>query len=42
VYKEFFPDVAVGYKDPRVKLHIIDGTSKLHGLVLSYYSLKVV
>lgn len=26
VYKEYFPDVAVGYKDSRVKLHVTDGT----------------
>ncbi|KAF7838346.1 spermidine synthase 1 [Senna tora] len=26
VYKEYFPDVAVGYKDSRVKLHVIDGS----------------
>ncbi|KAJ1385511.1 Spermidine/spermine synthase [Sesbania bispinosa] len=25
LYKEYFPDVAVGYKDTRVKLHVIDG-----------------
>ncbi|GMY24888.1 spermidine synthase 1 [Fagus crenata] len=24
-YKRFFPDIAVGYKDPRVNLHIGDG-----------------
>lgn len=25
VYKKYFPDIAIGYKDPRVKLHVIDG-----------------
>jgi spermidine synthase len=25
VAKEFFPDMAVGFKDPRVKVHICDG-----------------
>ena len=25
VYKEYFPNVAVGYKDSRVKLHVTDG-----------------
>lgn len=25
VYKEFFPDIAVGYEDPRVTLHVRDG-----------------
>lgn len=27
VYKQFFPDVAVGYEDPRVTLHVRDGKS---------------
>ncbi|OMO81540.1 Spermidine/spermine synthases family [Corchorus capsularis] len=26
VYKEFFPDIAIGYDDPRVTLHVRDGT----------------
>lgn len=26
VYKQFFPDIAIGYKDPRVTLHIGNGT----------------
>lgn len=25
VYREFFPEVAVGYDDPRVSLHVMDG-----------------
>ncbi|XP_061338282.1 spermidine synthase 1-like [Gastrolobium bilobum] len=25
VYKNFFPDIAVGYQDPRVHVHITDG-----------------
>lgn len=29
VYKEFFPDIAVGYEDPRVALHVKDGKMKL-------------
>ncbi|KAK9277956.1 hypothetical protein L1049_027513 [Liquidambar formosana] len=29
VYKEFFPDIAVGYEDPRVILHIGDGIAFL-------------
>ncbi|KAG6686600.1 hypothetical protein I3842_11G028800 [Carya illinoinensis] len=29
VYKEFFPDIAVGYEDPRVSLHITDGIAFL-------------
>lgn len=29
VYREFFPEVAVGYEDPRVRLHIMDGSEFL-------------
>ncbi|XP_062169813.1 spermidine synthase 1-like isoform X2 [Alnus glutinosa] len=29
VYKKFFPDIAVGYQDPRVTLHVRDGISFL-------------
>ncbi|KAM4115199.1 spermidine synthase 1-like isoform X1 [Castanea sativa] len=29
VYKQFFPDVAVGYEDPRVTLHVRDGIAFL-------------
>lgn len=29
VAKQFFPDVAVGYEDPRVTLHIGDGIIKM-------------
>lgn len=25
VYKRFFPNIAVGYEDPRVNVHICDG-----------------
>ena len=32
VAKEFFPDVAVGFDDPRVNLHIGDGMNKLQTL----------
>ncbi|KAG5046268.1 hypothetical protein AAZX31_06G175800 [Glycine max] len=42
VYKEFFPDVAVGYKDPRVKLHIIDGTLFLNSVPKGMYDAIIV
>ncbi|WVZ18511.1 hypothetical protein V8G54_005833 [Vigna mungo] len=42
VYKEFFPDVAVGYKDPRVKLHIIDGTLFLNSVPRGIYDAIIV
>ncbi|XP_027905159.1 spermidine synthase 2-like [Vigna unguiculata] len=42
VYKEFFPDVAVGYKDPRVKLHIIDGTLFLNSVPRGTYDAIIV
>ncbi|XP_040990839.1 spermidine synthase 1-like isoform X2 [Juglans microcarpa x Juglans regia] len=29
VYKRFFPDIAVGYDDPRVSLHVTDGIAFL-------------
>ncbi|KAF8037167.1 hypothetical protein BT93_B0163 [Corymbia citriodora subsp. variegata] len=29
VYREFFPEVAIGYDDPRVRLHIMDGSEFL-------------
>ncbi|KAB1212198.1 Spermidine synthase 1 [Morella rubra] len=29
VYKQFFPDIAVGYDDPRVTLHVSDGIAFL-------------
>ncbi|KAJ1439042.1 Spermidine/spermine synthase [Sesbania bispinosa] len=30
VYKKFFPDIAVGYEDPRVHVHISDGIAFIH------------
>lgn len=30
VYKNFFPDIAVGYEDPRVHVHITDGKNVNH------------
>lgn len=37
VSKEYFPDVAVGYEDPRVKLHIGDGMHMQKNCFLMYY-----
>ena len=34
VYKKFFPDIAVGYEDPRMHVHIRDG-KKLNHLFLT-------
>ncbi|RDX94747.1 Spermidine synthase, partial [Mucuna pruriens] len=42
VYKEFFPDVAVGYKDSRVKLHVIDGTLFLNSVPRGTYDAIIV
>lgn len=39
VSKQFFPDVAVGYDDPRVALHIGDGTSSNTFPFLFFYLL---
>ena len=33
-YKEFFPNVAVGYQDPRVHVHIADGKKLSHLLLI--------
>ncbi|CAN1846307.1 Spermidine synthase, partial [Linum perenne] len=32
VYKRFFPDIAIGYSDPRVRVHMIDGVEFLKGV----------
>ncbi|KAL4574096.1 hypothetical protein LXL04_020919 [Taraxacum kok-saghyz] len=42
VSKEFFPDVAVGYDDPRVKLHIGDGVAFLKGAPEGSYDAVIV
>lgn len=39
VYKEFFPDIAVGYEDPRVSLHITDGIDVVV-LILFYHEIS--
>ncbi|XP_024024505.1 spermidine synthase 1 [Morus notabilis] len=42
VYKEFFPDVAVGYEDPRVALHVKDGTLFLKSVSEGTYDAIIV
>lgn len=42
VSKQFFPDVAVGFKDPRVNLHIGDGVAFLKGVPEGTYDAVIV
>ncbi|KAF3437058.1 hypothetical protein FNV43_RR19811 [Rhamnella rubrinervis] len=42
VYKEFFPDIAVGYEDSRVKLHVMDGTAFLMNVPGGTYDAIIV
>ncbi|KAI4336121.1 hypothetical protein L6164_014689 [Bauhinia variegata] len=42
VYKEFFPDVAIGYEDCRVKLHVTDGTLFLNSVPSGTYDAIIV
>ncbi|XP_044479695.1 spermidine synthase 1-like [Mangifera indica] len=42
VYKEFFPDIAVGYEDTRVKLHVKDGTKFLKSVQSGTYDAIIV
>ncbi|PON93361.1 Polyamine biosynthesis domain, conserved site [Trema orientale] len=42
VYKEFFPQIAVGYEDSRVKLHVIDGTVFLKSVSGGTYDAIIV
>ncbi|GMI76596.1 spermidine synthase 1 [Hibiscus trionum] len=42
VYKQFFPDIAVGYDDPRVKLHVQDGTEFLQSVPNATYDAIIV
>ncbi|KAJ7945890.1 Spermidine synthase [Quillaja saponaria] len=42
VYKEFFPDIAVGYKDSRVTVHIVDGTVFLSSVPRGTYDAIIV
>ncbi|KAK8990662.1 hypothetical protein V6N11_028627 [Hibiscus sabdariffa] len=42
VYKEFFPDIAVGYDDPRVTLHVQDGSEFLQSVRNATYDVIIV
>ncbi|XP_009623577.1 spermidine synthase [Nicotiana tabacum] len=42
VSKQFFPDVAVGYEDPRVNLHIGDGVAFLKNVAAGTYDAVIV
>lgn len=42
VSKEFFPDVAIGYEDPRVTLHIGDGVAFLKAVPEGTYDAVIV
>jgi spermidine synthase len=42
VSKQFFPNVAVGYDDPRVRLHIGDGTAFLRECLAGIYDAIIV
>ncbi|KAK7317197.1 hypothetical protein RJT34_01211 [Clitoria ternatea] len=42
LYSDFFPEVAVGYRDSRVKLHVIDGTLFLNSVRRGTYDAIIV
>ncbi|CAN4123970.1 unnamed protein product [Withania somnifera] len=42
IAKQFFPDVAVGYEDPRVNLHIGDGVAFLKSVPAGTYDAVIV
>ncbi|KAL4185517.1 hypothetical protein AMTRI_Chr10g6340 [Amborella trichopoda] len=42
VYKQFFPDIAVGYEDPRITLHVGDGTAFLKSVPPGTYDVIIV
>ncbi|KAF8037166.1 hypothetical protein BT93_B0163 [Corymbia citriodora subsp. variegata] len=42
VYREFFPEVAIGYDDPRVRLHIMDGSEFLKSAQVGTYDAIIV
>ncbi|XP_022921767.1 spermidine synthase 1-like [Cucurbita moschata] len=42
VYKKFFPEIAVGYKDSRVNVHIIDGIAFLNSVAPGTYDAIIV
>ncbi|PKI56971.1 hypothetical protein CRG98_022645 [Punica granatum] len=42
VYKEFFPDIAIGYEDSRVNLHVMDGSKFLTSAQRGTYDAIIV
>ncbi|KAI4365877.1 hypothetical protein MLD38_021823 [Melastoma candidum] len=40
-YKQFFPDIAVGYKDPRVRLHVEDGVAFMRSVEEGTYDVII-
>ncbi|KDP31122.1 hypothetical protein JCGZ_11498 [Jatropha curcas] len=42
VYKRFFPEIAIGYKDPRVNLHIGNGIEFLRNVPQSTYDVIIL
>ncbi|XP_056698523.1 spermidine synthase-like [Spinacia oleracea] len=41
-YATFFPDIAIGYKDPRVKLHLGDGVAFLKSVPQGTYDVVIL
>ncbi|KAG5101954.1 hypothetical protein JHK84_046923 [Glycine max] len=41
VYSEFFPDIAVGYEDPRVHVHISDGVAFINSVPEGTYDVII-
>ncbi|XLR23878.1 hypothetical protein HN51_070290 [Arachis hypogaea] len=42
VYKQFFPDIAVGYKDPRVHVHIAEGIGFIKSVPQGTYDVIIL
>ncbi|XP_020227876.1 spermidine synthase 2 [Cajanus cajan] len=42
VYKKFFPDIAVGYEDPRVHVHITDGIAFINSVPEGTYDVIIL
>ncbi|KAG6584230.1 hypothetical protein SDJN03_20162, partial [Cucurbita argyrosperma subsp. sororia] len=42
VYKEFFPDIAIGYVDPRVNVHIGDGVAFIKSVPPGTYDAIII
>ncbi|KAG4390733.1 hypothetical protein GLYMA_05G034900v4 [Glycine max] len=42
VYKKFFPDIAVGYEDPRMHVHIRDGVAFINSVPEGAYDVIIL